>query len=124
MADISTDPRLDPRIQQLMGSMPPAQAEDVGSREELLAMFNDSDLRERRDKMEAMFDLIDELDITVFGTGAKAIAAWEKAGLRPRKTHELNRTILHAAGQTSVGAHPHCRRSSTAPQPCQCRWKT
>ena len=41
----------------------------------------------------AMFDLIDELDITVFGTGAKAIAAWEKAGLRPRKTHELNSLV-------------------------------
>ena len=41
----------------------------------------------------AMFDLIDELDITVFGTGAKAIAAWEKAGLQPRKTHELNSLV-------------------------------
>jgi acetoacetyl-CoA synthetase len=41
----------------------------------------------------AMFDLIDELGITVFGTGAKAIAAWEKAGLVPRKSHELNTLV-------------------------------
>jgi acetyl esterase/lipase len=59
MADISTDPRLDPRIKEIMGAMPPATVEDVGSREELLAMFNDSELLERRQKMEAMFDLID-----------------------------------------------------------------
>lgn len=26
MADFSTDPRLDPRIRQIMGSMPPASA--------------------------------------------------------------------------------------------------
>jgi len=38
---------------------------------------------------EAMFDLIDELEITVFGTGAKAISAWQKAGVKPRETHSL-----------------------------------
>jgi len=44
----------------------------------------------------AMFDLADELEITVFGTGAKAISAWEKAGLKPRETHHLKalRTLL------------------------------
>jgi acetoacetyl-CoA synthetase len=42
---------------------------------------------------EAMFDLIDEAGITVFGTGAKAIAAWEKAGLKPRETHQLNTLV-------------------------------
>ena len=41
----------------------------------------------------AMFDLIDELGITVFGTGAKAIAAWEKAGVKPRETHQLNSLV-------------------------------
>ena len=41
----------------------------------------------------AMFDLIDDLGITVFGTGAKAIAAWEKAGLKPRETHQLNSLV-------------------------------
>ncbi len=37
----------------------------------------------------AMFDLIDELEISIFGTGAKAISAWQKAGLKPRETHSL-----------------------------------
>jgi acetoacetyl-CoA synthetase len=41
----------------------------------------------------AMFDLIDELGITVFGTGAKAIAAWEKAGVKPRESHQLNALV-------------------------------
>ena len=41
----------------------------------------------------AMFDLVDELGVTVLGTGAKAIAAWEKAGVIPRETHELNTLV-------------------------------
>jgi acetoacetyl-CoA synthetase len=41
----------------------------------------------------AMFDLIDEVEITVFGTGAKTIAAWDKAGVKPRKTHQLNSLV-------------------------------
>jgi acetoacetyl-CoA synthetase len=41
----------------------------------------------------AMFDLIDEFGVTVFGTGAKAIAAWEKAGLVPRESHQLNSLV-------------------------------
>ena len=45
---------------------------------------------------EALFDLLDELDISVFGTSAKYIAAVEKAGVKPRQTHQLKslRTIL------------------------------
>jgi len=45
---------------------------------------------------EAMFDLIDRLGITIFGTGAKAISAWQKAGLKPRGSHSLAslRTLL------------------------------
>jgi len=39
---------------------------------------------------EAMFDLIDELGITIFGTGAKAISAWQKSALKPRETHSLS----------------------------------
>ena len=44
----------------------------------------------------AMFDLIDEQKITIFGTGAKAISSWQKAGLKPRETHSLEslKTIL------------------------------
>ncbi len=41
----------------------------------------------------AMFDLVDELEITVLGTGAKAISAWEKAGVKPRESHKLNSLV-------------------------------
>jgi acetoacetyl-CoA synthetase len=45
---------------------------------------------------ERMFDLIDAHDITVFGTGAKMINAWEKSGLEPVSSHSMGqlRTIL------------------------------
>lgn len=36
-----------------------------------------------------LIDLIDAEDISIFGTSAKFIAALEKAGVRPRKSHEL-----------------------------------
>jgi len=44
----------------------------------------------------AMFDLIDAEEITIFGTSAKTISAWQKAGLKPRETHSLAslKTIL------------------------------
>ena len=36
-----------------------------------------------------LWDLADELGISIFGTSAKWIAATEKAGVRPRETHKL-----------------------------------
>lgn len=36
-----------------------------------------------------LWDLIDELEINVFGTSAKWIAACEKAGLKPAQSHQL-----------------------------------
>ncbi len=41
----------------------------------------------------AMFNLIDEFGVTVLGTGAKSISAWEKAGLKPRETHQMNTLV-------------------------------
>jgi len=41
----------------------------------------------------AMFDLVDELRISVLGTGAKSISAWEKAGIRPRESHDLDSLV-------------------------------
>ncbi|MEE9570746.1 MAG: AMP-binding protein, partial [Gammaproteobacteria bacterium] len=35
----------------------------------------------------ALFDLLDELGVSVFGTGAKFISAAEKAGVKPAQTH-------------------------------------
>ena len=37
-----------------------------------------------------LWDLADEVGIHVFGTSAKWIAACDKAGIRPRETHQLN----------------------------------
>ncbi|HEX7915709.1 acetoacetate--CoA ligase [Rudaea sp.] len=44
----------------------------------------------------ALWDLIDEVGISVFGTSAKWIAASEKAGVKPRESHKLTtlKTIL------------------------------
>ncbi len=36
-----------------------------------------------------LWDLVDELDISVFGTSAKWVAACEKADIKPRETHRL-----------------------------------
>ncbi len=43
-----------------------------------------------------LFDFADEVGISVFGTSAKSIAAWQKAGVEPKVTHRLDRlrTIL------------------------------
>ncbi len=44
----------------------------------------------------ALWDLADEVGISIFGTSAKWIAATEKAGVKPRETHKLQhlKTIL------------------------------
>jgi acetoacetyl-CoA synthetase len=44
----------------------------------------------------ALWDLVDELGISIFGTSAKWISGSEKAGAKPRETHKLAelRTIL------------------------------
>ncbi len=38
-----------------------------------------------------LWDLADELDISIFGTSAKWIAACDKAGVKPRASHRLDR---------------------------------
>ena len=47
-------------------------------------------------KGSVLWNLIDELDISIFGTSAKWLAAVEKVGIRPRETHQLKslKTIL------------------------------
>src|SRR5699024_10821051 len=44
----------------------------------------------------SLWDLADEVGISIFGTSAKWISATEKAGVKPRETHKLDklRTIL------------------------------
>ncbi|MBT8070029.1 MAG: AMP-binding protein, partial [Gammaproteobacteria bacterium] len=52
---------------------------------------------------EAMFNLIDSQAISVFGTGAKTISAWQKSGVKPRATHSLHslKTILSTGSPIS-----------------------
>jgi acetoacetyl-CoA synthetase len=60
----------------------------------------------------AMFDLVDEFGITVFGTGAKSISAWENAGLKPRESHQLNTlvTILSTGSPLSPESFDYAYR--------------
>jgi len=64
MADINTDPRLDPRIKQIMGGFPPMKLEDVGSREELLEIVNHPKELERAQQMVDMLEMADQEDVT------------------------------------------------------------
>jgi acetoacetyl-CoA synthetase len=41
----------------------------------------------------AMFDLVDDLEISILGTSAKSISAWEKAGIKPRQSHRLTSLV-------------------------------
>ena len=45
---------------------------------------------------DALFDLAEAVGISIFGTGAKAISSWMKAGVRPRESRRLEplRTLL------------------------------
>ena len=59
-----------------------------------------------------LFDLIDKLDITVFGTSAKYISAIEKDGLIPRESHQLNslKTILSTGSPLLPESFDYCYR--------------
>jgi acetyl esterase len=59
MADLNTDPRIDPRIKQMMGTFPPLRQEDVASREQLLEEVNTPEAIALRQGMQAMFDMVD-----------------------------------------------------------------
>ncbi|HET9483707.1 MAG TPA: acetoacetate--CoA ligase [Xanthomonadales bacterium] len=48
----------------------------------------------------AMWDLVDEAGVSVFGTSAKYLAALEKAGVKPRESHKL----LHLDTILSTGS--------------------
>ena len=52
---------------------------------------------------EAMFDLMERQEISVFGTGAKMISSWQKSGIKPRETHSLTalKTILSTGSPLS-----------------------
>ncbi|HVJ63270.1 MAG TPA: acetoacetate--CoA ligase [Tahibacter sp.] len=60
----------------------------------------------------ALWDLADELGITVFGTSAKWISAIEKAGVRPRETHKLLalKTILSTGSPLAPESYDYVYR--------------
>ncbi len=60
----------------------------------------------------ALFDLVDELGISVFGTSAKWISAVEKASVKPRQTHKLLklRTILSTGSPLAPESYDYVYR--------------
>jgi acetyl esterase/lipase len=61
---IASDPRIDPRIKAVFGSMPQmGPAKDVASREELLAEENTEAAKARAAMQKAMFDAIDTEEV-------------------------------------------------------------
>jgi len=60
----------------------------------------------------ALWDLADEVGITVFGTSAKWISAIEKAGIKPRETHKLLslKTILSTGSPLAPESYDYVYR--------------
>jgi len=60
----------------------------------------------------ALWNLADEVGITVFGTSAKWIAATEKAGVKPRETHKLLglKTILSTGSPLAPESYDYVYR--------------
>ena len=64
MAELNDDPRIDPRIKQMMGTFPPMQMTDVESREQLLAEADLPENVELRRNMEVMFEMVDNEEVS------------------------------------------------------------
>jgi acetoacetyl-CoA synthetase len=60
----------------------------------------------------ALWDLADEVGISVFGTSAKWISAIEKAGVKPRETHKLQslKTILSTGSPLAPESYDYVYR--------------
>lgn len=64
MNPILNDPRIDPRIKAVMGSMPPPlPGGDVASREEIVAEANSPEAMARAEELIAMLELVDNEDV-------------------------------------------------------------
>ena len=64
MSKLNDDPRVDPRIKKLMGTMPPKPLRDVDSREELLERANTPGAIAARQELEALFEMVDNEQVT------------------------------------------------------------
>ena len=63
MTKMNDDPRIDPRIKQVMGAMPPLPLADVASRQQLLDEAAAPEAVARMRQMEAMFELVDNEEV-------------------------------------------------------------
>ncbi len=63
MTKMNEDPRIDPRIKQVMGAMPPLPLADVASRQQLLDEASAPESVARMRQMEAMFELVDNEEV-------------------------------------------------------------
>ena len=60
MAELQSDPRIDPRIKRTMATVPPVHLEDVSSREQLLEEVNTPEAIALRERMVEMFEFVDD----------------------------------------------------------------
>ena len=63
MSKLSDDPRIDPRIKQLMDSMPVVAAENVDNREQLLEKARRPESVARMEAMRAMMEMVDNEEV-------------------------------------------------------------
>lgn len=63
MPTIADDPRIDPRVKAILGAMPSMAAEDIASRDLLLAEVNSADAIAQREQTEGMFDMLDNEEV-------------------------------------------------------------
>ncbi|MDZ7785164.1 MAG: alpha/beta hydrolase [Halioglobus sp.] len=63
MNKLQDDPRIDPRIKGILGTLPTLPQGDVESREKLLEEMNAPEAVALREQMEGMFDMIDNEDV-------------------------------------------------------------
>lgn len=63
MTNIADDPRLDPRLKGFLGAFPDTTQADVANREQLLAETATPEALAARERMTAMFDLLDSEEI-------------------------------------------------------------
>jgi acetyl esterase len=63
MSTLADDPRIDPRIKALLGSLPSGTQTDVADRDALLEEINRPEAVAQREQMVAMFELLDNEDI-------------------------------------------------------------
>jgi acetyl esterase len=87
MGKIEEDPRIDPRIKALIGSMPMTALPDVTSREQLLDEVNQPEARAVAEQMTALLDQID--DETVAPSAGLDISTVEFTSEPDRNTVEL-----------------------------------